>query len=44
MSEKNKAKVIFFRKGKYQIYMKVLTPNGAVRMRNNPINLVVDFM
>jgi hypothetical protein len=44
MSEKNKAKVIFFKKGKYQIYMKVLTPNGAVKMRNNPINLVVDFI
>lgn len=44
MSEKNKAKVIFFKKGRYQIYMKVLTPNGAVKMRNNPINLVVDFI
>ena len=44
MSEKNKAKVIFFKKGKYQIYMKVLTPNGVVKMRNNPINLVVDFI
>ena len=44
MSAKNKAKVIFFKKGNYQIYMKVLTPNGVVKMRNNPINLVVDFI